>query len=130
VTVEGSVKICRFNQSSCPSGWSQYKNWSTTASKTCDGSCVTWGGGTKVCTTGSHAWEDRAQETCSWNGWEMLPGQCCVAWEQVCDTYYDEYGQSYQVCYDVCTSYDEDCPQCRWTGTTTCRATRTQIGCY
>jgi hypothetical protein len=42
VTVEGSVKICRFNQSSCPSGWSQYKNWSTTASKTCDGSCMTW----------------------------------------------------------------------------------------
>jgi hypothetical protein len=121
VTVEGSVKICRFNQSTCPSewvSWSQYKDWSTTAPKTCDGSCAT--GETKVCTTGSHAWGDRAQETCKWNGKELLPGQCCVAWEQVCD----DYG-----CHDDCTRY-EDCLQCQSTGTNTCLATITQIGCY
>jgi len=30
VIVEEDVKICKMNSASCPGGWTQYKNWSTT----------------------------------------------------------------------------------------------------
>ena len=32
VNIGGSIDICRFNASSCPSSWQQYSQWSTTTS--------------------------------------------------------------------------------------------------
>lgn len=35
VRKEGSVLMCRFDQSSCPSGWTQYQSWETTSGSGC-----------------------------------------------------------------------------------------------
>lgn len=52
--------ICKIPTSTCPSGWSQHDNWSTTGSKSCSGS----GPCPASCTTGFHAFSDNAVETC------------------------------------------------------------------
>ena len=68
--------ICRFNASSCPAGWAQFQNWSTTAVTTfADQSycCSTMAGGGCLgtcpcngpCTTGSHPWGDVPRESCT-----------------------------------------------------------------
>jgi hypothetical protein len=68
-TVEsnGSESFCRFSNSSCPSGWTQYNNYSKTVANTCSG---TTGACTnlnpRVCTTGYHEWSNIVAETCSY----------------------------------------------------------------
>ncbi|MBT4761900.1 MAG: prepilin-type N-terminal cleavage/methylation domain-containing protein [Bdellovibrionaceae bacterium] len=46
----------------CPSGWTQYGNWSQSTATTCNANptCGT------TCTTGSHSWSEAVQETCSY----------------------------------------------------------------
>ncbi|MES2966453.1 MAG: hypothetical protein V4668_01545 [Patescibacteria group bacterium] len=39
VVTEGGVKFCRFNATSCPSGWAQYQLWSTRAAYTTGNVC-------------------------------------------------------------------------------------------
>lgn len=56
VTVTGNVKVCRFNDYQCPSGWIQYQNWSEAiqhhANPNCGASCwttaVAWSNTVKV----------------------------------------------------------------------------------
>ncbi len=62
----GGNKFCKFSSNSCPSGWSQYNNWSTTKATRCAPGGYTCGWG--ECTTGYHSWSDAARETCvySW----------------------------------------------------------------
>jgi len=64
VTDNGSGNLfCRFSESSCPAGWAQFNNWSTTNNGWRGGwqSC-----GYEQCNTGSHGWSNRARETCQY----------------------------------------------------------------
>jgi hypothetical protein len=55
-----TFKLCRFNGSSCPSGWTSYKSFTTTQSMTGgDGDCT-------ICTTGYHNWGNSGTETCTY----------------------------------------------------------------
>ncbi len=58
----GGAYVCRRTGSSCWNGWSRYKRWSATSSKFCSGTCAN----PVSCTTGSHAWADKAAETCGY----------------------------------------------------------------
>lgn len=53
---DGSDYYCKFNLSLCPSGWAQFKNWTTTQAHTCDG-CI-------PCTTASHSFSNAPIEQC------------------------------------------------------------------
>ena len=107
VTVEQSVKICRFNRATCPPRWFQYKNWSTTTDNT--GKC---------CSVNGHSWSNTAQETCvaTW-GYCARRGtnydyECTL--NAVCDGYYNPGCRfTHDVCFNVGVS-----------------ANITQIGCY
>lgn len=59
VTVTGNVKVCRFSDYQCPSGWIQYQNWSETiqhhANPNCGASC--W--------TTAVAWSNTVKAQCS-----------------------------------------------------------------
>ncbi|HOA47367.1 MAG TPA: hypothetical protein PKH73_00440, partial [Candidatus Pacearchaeota archaeon] len=107
VTVEQSVKICRFNRATCPPRWFQYKNWSTTTANT--GQC---------CSVNGHSWSNTAQETClaTW-GYCARRGtnydyKCTL--NAVCDGYYNPGCRfTHDVCFNVGVS-----------------ANITQIGCY
>jgi hypothetical protein len=57
---DGTYLFCKFAASSCPSGWTQYNNYSTTTSKTCSGI-----GGCPGCTTANHTWSTAVVETCT-----------------------------------------------------------------
>lgn len=77
-----SINICRFNASICPSGRSQYQNWSTTSSNTCgwpDCGCP-WG-----CTTSSHSRWNINRELC-----EYTDPYCdyCYWWNQCQDAWW------------------------------------------
>lgn len=64
----GSGKICRFNQSSCPSGWSSYQNFSATTPRDTTGGFCYHNPSTTAptgCVTGSHSFANTAIETCS-----------------------------------------------------------------
>ncbi len=56
----GSVSVCRFNGVSCPSGWTKYQQWTTTASQTCGNAC-----GTR-CTAAGHAFTNLNPATCTY----------------------------------------------------------------
>ena len=66
VVTDGADKFCRFNQASCPFGWFEYENWSTTINNVratlcgvaphCRTSCIC---GAAICCgpwTGTHTW--------------------------------------------------------------------------
>lgn len=59
--------FCRFSLSSCPSGWSQYEDWSTTESKYCkiDDFCTCCIHDMQ-CTTGEHSWSNSIRESCNY----------------------------------------------------------------
>ncbi len=73
------VYFCKFSSSSCPSGWTQYQNWSTTTSargcgggdEGCGTNCVC---GYSCCDTGEHPWSNVATESC-WH-----PGHRFYGW--------------------------------------------------
>ncbi len=72
------ICICEFNASSCPSGWSQYNNWSSSISQTCtdnSGSCT----GTTSCSTGQHDWSDTALESCTYNALQTGKTNTCAS---------------------------------------------------
>ena len=75
VTV-GGVTFCKFTGSSCPSGWTQYLNWSTTTPR----SCPNLGDGCKpLTTTESHTWANHTIETLPYGSCSMSFGICrCV----------------------------------------------------
>ncbi len=87
-------KQCRFNASACPSGWTQYKNWSTTINPSSCGGCYCQGGGCCIEGTywanylisgncGRHTWSNTAQETTVYGtngvpvGWTQCLGMDC-----------------------------------------------------
>jgi type II secretory pathway pseudopilin PulG len=137
-TVEGTVKLCRFNAAACPAGWTQFKNWTTTSKRICNASlqrgngvngnawnaCSNnnnimsrcgWG---KVNESGEHAWSDNG--TIEEKSYETVLRVC----------YGGNCGDS--VCYDntVGNTYID----CGYSGGGStrqiCRAIRTQVGCY
>lgn len=68
----GDSYICRVAGSSCPDGWTQYGNWSTSVAKRCTGSRSKspWCNWNTSCATGRHSFSDRAAETCRYrNAW-------------------------------------------------------------
>jgi len=70
-----SYPMCRFNAASCPSGWTQYKNYSTNVANTCpNGSC----GG---CTAPAHSWSNTATGSCVYSNWQVgsVGGCSCCA---------------------------------------------------
>ncbi|MDB2426218.1 hypothetical protein N9W41_01600, partial [bacterium] len=64
-------KFCKFSRSTCPSGWTQYQNWSKTSaySQTYANFITHYRGtckaptGSVTCSTGSHGWSNTAQES-------------------------------------------------------------------
>ena len=64
----GDNSICRFAGSSCPTGWRQYGNWSTSISKQCGEKDSYWcgGGSYKQCTTGAHSFSNTPLEQCNY----------------------------------------------------------------
>ena len=117
VTVEGDKKICRFNTTTCPGSWKQYKNWSTTQADTISyyDHCP--------CTTGFHEWGDVVREKCT-TGWN---GGCRVGDPMVCGSPYFDCGNAY---YDGSVSYVHN-GGVSCTRMTSCgRAIVKQIGCY
>jgi len=132
VEVEG-VKICRFQRSTCPlsgtsysiSEWTQYKDWSETSAKTCNGTNSGGCTSSTSCTTGQHSWSNNNVESCVYkNSFSFQVGctKCCWRW-------------SGGVC-SVCVSClpwqtpDCDCSSSCSTSESTCYANVTQIGCY
>jgi hypothetical protein len=101
-----SLKQCKFSGSSCPSGWTHYKNYTTTIahysmSRWCvsynlSGGCSLWDF-CGECTTSYHNWANIAPETCS---------------------HYTMY------------SCGQQCTRCSTSITLLNTATITQIGCY
>jgi hypothetical protein len=79
VGAEGAVvgdgsgnNMCRFSTTSCPIGWSQYLQWSTTISTRCQGNSLY---ACDSCSTGSHAWSNKVAETCDYTN--ALSGPWC-----------------------------------------------------
>ena len=81
--------ICRFTQSSCPSGWTQHRNYSATVRTTSTGAT---GGATSSlnfnCTTGSHTFSNTPPERCWWQrakkdtySWERINNVVASGWQ-------------------------------------------------
>ncbi len=119
--------MCRFNNSSCPSGWTQYLNWSaTTGAGPAPASGVNSCGGSSVgpcqgnAYTGSHTWANIATEQ-AYNA-------------SVCD---GNISQGVMNCYCTWSSVTWGGYGCNQTGpsyllvwSSPAVATVTQIGCY
>lgn len=108
VSVGSGLNICRFDRSSCPVGWSQYQDWSTTVGSgpndfDCHASVIGFGGG-EVCRregsrlTSGHTWSNTPRESAT-------------------DRILYESGGAASTCGDP-------------TVITTCYSEVTQIGCY
>ncbi len=64
----GAGKICRFNQSSCPSGWSTYQDYSATSPNDTTGGYCMHNPSTSAptgCITGGHSFANTAVESCA-----------------------------------------------------------------
>lgn len=92
VAAGGSGNVCRFNQSSCPAGWSQLGNWSTTSSGGyCADGSGKCSGPANSCTTGTHAWNN-VQDTCPYyvysgmdsGGFSVDPAPICDQSQNTC----------------------------------------------
>jgi len=111
VDSDTAYKQCRFNASACPSGWTQYKNWSTTINPSSCGGCYCQGGG--CCITGTY-WASilRSGSCPSSHSWSNNPVEYAV---------YGTYGTPVQGIGKVSSP---DCCTC------TITSPITQIGCY
>jgi len=111
VIVESSIKICRFNKSACPAGWTRYKNWTETTAVVSQYQC---------CTTGEHAWSNVAPESCT-AAWYL-----CASCAIYCGPYH--YCRPGYVCgttaRDGCIANQHSCYN---VGVS---ATIDQVGCY
>ncbi|MBY0538700.1 hypothetical protein K2P47_04890 [Patescibacteria group bacterium] len=65
VIVDGTNRFCRFNQSSCPSGWAAFQQWSTFTAGTVSGTCQKDGSPVNYTTTcnASRGWANAAAPT-------------------------------------------------------------------
>lgn len=63
VIVEKDVKICKINSASCPGGWTQYKNWSTTVPGQSPFPISASAPSGPYYYTGSHAWSNTGIES-------------------------------------------------------------------
>jgi hypothetical protein len=83
------VKICKFSQPICPTGWGQYLNWSTYAAQLCTGTASTLPGSscslslcngiTSTCATPALAWSTNNPSECTYNDCfveQINPGSC------------------------------------------------------
>jgi hypothetical protein len=108
VASDVSYSQCRFNASSCPSGWTWYNNWSTTSTGASCGAltsrppCITCG---SVCTPIGHAWSTEGRNSCAASS--STPYNCGA-------------GGSCSEC---------SCCQCP-SSPITCYANLIQVGCY
>ena len=67
--------ICRFNNvSTCPTGWHQTNNWSTTIPTYCAQGTACTAYSSPYCTTSYHSWSDTLPETCDY--YHMSGGVC------------------------------------------------------
>ena len=94
VMADGTNSYCQLS-GSCPSGWTQYNNFSTTQAKTCTGvndknALITCTGATS-CTTGSHSFSNTAIETCSYNNRDTF-GLICLTSAQSCTATINKMG--------------------------------------
>lgn len=76
VVLAGGEKICRLNEDSCPTGWTQRDSWSKTVVSSCTGlpstECNT------SCTTSEHVWSNNAIETCSYRDGNLRDEGSCI----------------------------------------------------
>jgi hypothetical protein len=88
VLTDGSDKYCSLNAASCPSAWSQFKNWSRTTARTCaNGSCAS------ACTTGAHVWGNTATEACGYDaGYSGFAWLCGYGATGICYANYAQIG--------------------------------------
>lgn len=79
---------CRFAAATCPSGWTQYENWSTTGPTTCgSGGCYQpYNICGYPCTTGGHAWSNNSSTySCTYGDLvETWDGGCCSVAQRTC----------------------------------------------
>lgn len=54
VATNGTYNQCKFSTNGCPTGWTQYLNWSATVATTCTSHCLIQGN-YNSCTTGHHS---------------------------------------------------------------------------
>ena len=108
--------LCEFLASSCPSGWSQHQNWSSTSQPSCD------------CSTGSHSFANIGQESCSYS--------YCTGYSQQCTSWGAQYCQ--MTCaqaphYGGCCHWVTPCNSwgqvCNGTASGSCSATISSKGC-
>ncbi|MDD4358305.1 MAG: hypothetical protein PHY30_00640 [Candidatus Pacebacteria bacterium] len=61
VTTNDGYKICRYDSATCPSGWYQFYNWSTTQAT----ESQPYGENNTTCATSFHTWSNTPVEACS-----------------------------------------------------------------
>jgi hypothetical protein len=105
------VSMCQFNLSACPSGWTQYGGWSTTAQHICYDNAICFSAG--ACTSACFC-----DQECTYSGshaWANNSGLENQLWQLYAD----------------CSPHDGCAGNTTCGGVTQiCYATRTQIGCY
>ncbi|MDD4068404.1 MAG: hypothetical protein PHV65_05960 [Bacteroidales bacterium] len=87
VIVEEDVKICKMNSASCPGGWTQYKNWSTTLPTTAPMTIVRVEPSGTSTYTGSHNWSNTPQESffCFYGDWAYCKrNECAIGYNYGC----------------------------------------------
>lgn len=146
VQQDGTDKFCKFDRTSCSSGWTQFKNWTTTTAKTCTGAT---NDNTKCpvssCTTGGHDFSNTAPESCNYkSNRSWTPESCCSNWTYTCTSWVPYcweagcYGADCFAagCSEWCAGYGwvcdswYDCPYCSDSSTTCYAKTEDGIGCY
>jgi len=142
VQIDGTKQFCKFIQSSCPSGWSQYNNWSTTTAQSKTGTVQNGCPGAKNCATSSHGWGNIARESCSytdalWNSSSYVGYYCgypvndCSPVDQTACSYSCDGDSCYWNCtycswYPGCTYDNNYCSN----PSTLLYAKLTEVGCY
>lgn len=109
--------MCKITGTQCPTGWTQYQNWSTTSSVSL---LASNGGGSCSASTGSHTWSDTAVEHACATLYYIDPsfmqgGSCTTISSSTSDNY---YSCSPAVCGTVTSA--QQCSD----------ATVLEIGCY
>lgn len=131
VTSDGTYDMCRFNLASCPSGWTQYGNWSTTTPGIGSLSAFSCGAAylaaTSGAATGSHAWSNTARE-----GIGYMCGSAALC--NGCGCITPGYFTSSSDASVACWHYDVNPPTYVCDTGTKCGTgvypTITQVGCY